>query len=230
MKVAVIQFPGSAYQDFIYAFGEVLGLEAFPVWHEEEDLKNPDLVVVPGGFSFGDYLRPGGLAKGSVIGGPLRRFAKDGGMMLGIGNGFQILCELGILPGAFLPNPTLDFCNELVHVVLESNKHPILRDLPNGKVFHLPLACYSGRYFIDQRSLNELESGGLIAFRYSDKDGECDFEKNFNGSTRSIAGIINRGENVLGLMVHPERVIEALTGNADGRDLLAGLTAPIKAS
>ena len=222
MKIAVIQYPGSAYQDFVFALGELLGHQPYLVWHEEEDLGGPAAVVLPGGFSFGDYLRPGGLAKGSVISGPLRRFAKDGGTILGVGNGFQILCELGLLPGAFLPNPAGDFCNEQVHLVLESNKHPLLKDLPIGKVLRLPMACYAGRYFLDQRSLNELEGNGLVAFRYSDKEGDCDFEKNYNGSTRSIAGIISRGENVLGVMAHPERALSAMFGGVDGREIFFG--------
>ena len=224
MKVGIVRFPGShGAANVADVYSRLLGASTYYVHFEEEDLKAPDLLVLPGGFAFGDYVRPGGLTKGCNVSGAIRRFARDGGAILGLGNGFQVLCELGVLPGAFLVNPSQAFCNEETYLVSEGNNGPFMADIPGGTILQLPMACYSGRFYVDQRGLNEIESEGLVAFRYSDKEGDCDFETNFNGSVRSIAGLLSRNFRVLGLMPHPERRCEELLGGTDGLKIIKRL-------
>lgn len=221
MKVAVIQYPGShGADDACYAYQQLLGQEPYKVWHQDEDLKAPDVVVVPGGYSFGDYLRPGALAKASPISGAVRKFAQDGGPVLGIGNGFQILCELGLLPGSLLANQNGKFMNTLVTLSVESTINPFTKNLTPNTTLKLPVANYFGRYYADRRTLRDLEDKNHIAFRYTTEEGDPTLPDNFNGSLSSIAGIISRHGNVLGLMPHPERAIEEFMGSCDGLNVL----------
>lgn len=221
MKIAIIKFPGShGADDVLYAYQTVLKQEAYLVWHREENLREPNAVVIPGGFSFGDYLRPGALAKASPVIGALRRFADDRGPLLGIGNGFQLLCELGILPGALLTNSRQQFVNKQVFVKVESTNTPFLKETKPQQILRLPLVCYHGFYFADPKTLKDLEDGGQVALRYCDAEGEVDVSSNPTGAMSAIAGVINRHRNVLGVMVHPERAVEALFGNTDGLYLL----------
>ncbi len=226
MKIAVVKYPGShGAEDVLSAYSAILGREAYLVWHLEESLKKPDAVIIPGGFSFGDYLRPGSLSKVSPISGAVKKFAQDGGPVLGIGNGFQILCEMGILPGALLPNKQGSFFSGDVYLYVENTKTAFLKDRTRGEILQLPLASYCGCYFADRRTLKGLEDKGQIAFRYCTKDGDLDVPDNVNGSFLGIAGVVNRNENVLGLMAHPERAVEESFGGVCGKLILEGVFA-----
>lgn len=224
MKVAIVEFPGSSgVDDAEYAFSQVLGFDTTRVWHQQETVSDVDLLVIPGGASFGDYLRPGALSKSSPIVGAIRKCAKEDVPVLGIGNGFQILCELEILPGILLPNMISEFINSEVYVCVDSINGVWTKNLDKGTVLRLPLGCYCGRYFVDNRTLRDLEENDRIALRYCDEEGEVEIQNPYNGSLRSIAGIYNRHGNVLGLMPHPERAVEQLTGLNDGLKLLSSL-------
>lgn len=224
MKIAIVEFPGSSgVDDAEYAFSQILGFETTRVWHQQESIIRADMVVLPGGAAFGDYLRPGALTKASPVVGAIKKCVKDEVPVLGIGNGFQILCELEILPGVLLPNSISDFLNTDVYVCVDSIIGIWTKNIDKGAVFKLPLGCYSGRYFVDNRTLRDLEENDRIALRYCDEEGEVDLQNPYNGSLRSIAGIFNRHGNVLGLMPHPERAVEMLTGSDDGLQLLSSL-------
>ncbi len=218
MKVAVVVFPGSnADWDALHTVRDVLGVEAHYVFHKESHLGDPDAVVIPGGFSYGDYLRAGAIARFSPIAPALERFASGGGPVLGICNGFQILTELGLLPGALTRNAHLRFeCRDVWLRVDASG--PFTHRLAPGSVLRLPIAHAEGRYHCDAETLARLESNEQIAFRYADPDGVIseDLRVNPNGSIANIAGIYNDARNVLGLMPHPERAAEAVLGNDDG--------------
>lgn len=221
MKVAIVEFPGSSgVEDAEYAFSEVLEFDVQRVWHQEEFVKNPDVMVIPGGAAFGDYLRPGALTKSSPVVGAIRKCAKEGVPVIGIGNGFQILCELEVLPGVLLPNLSSEFLSSDLHVCVDSVSGVWTKHLERGEVLRLPMACYSGRYFVDNRTLRDLEENDRIALRYCDNEGEVDLQNPFNGSLKSIAGIYNRHGNVLGLMPHPERAVEGTAAGIDGVKLL----------
>ena len=220
-----IYFPGSSgVEDAVYAFGEIMEFEVETIWHQEELINKTDLLVIPGGAAFGDYLRPGALTKASPVIGVIRKFAKEGVPVLGIGNGFQILCELELLPGILLPNISSEFLSSEVYVCVDSTKGMWTKSLAPGDVFRLPMGCYYGRYFVDNRTIRDLEENERIAFRYCDNEGEVDIEKPFNGSLRSIAGIYNRHGNVLGIMPHPERAVENLLTSDDGLKILQALS------
>ncbi len=227
LDVAVLQFPGSnADWDALHAVRDVLGLGARYVFHKERGLGTAEAVVIPGGFSYGDYLRPGAIACFSPIVPALREFVDRGGPVLGICNGFQILTELGLLPGALTRNRHLRFECSDVFVRVEA-RGPFTDDLPEGTVLRLPIAHADGRYQCDAETLTRLEQEGLVAFRYCTATGDVVDTPavNKNGSLDNIAGIYNGQRNVLGLMPHPERAAEAILGNVDGRRILAGLTA-----
>lgn len=219
MKVAVIVFPGSNCDfDVYYALKEVSGIPAELVWHKEKSLKGFNGVVLPGGFSYGDYLRAGAIAKFSPVMEEVKKFALEGKPVLGICNGFQILTEAGILPGALLRNKNLKFLCQDVYLRVE-NKNPIfMKYLKEGDVIKLPIAHMDGNYFCDEVTLKDLIKNKQIAFRYSSPDGEIKENSKFNpnGSLFSIAGIFSRGGNVLGMMPHPERYVEKLLGSKDG--------------
>ena len=221
MKVAVLQFPGTNCEfDAKYAFSK-LGCEVEVIWHKEGKLpENTDLVVVPGGFSYGDYLRSGAIARFANIMEDVKKFATNGGKVLGICNGFQILLEAGLLPGAMKRNDTLHFISKYHTLKVIDNNNDFLRLLNIGDVVNIPVAHHDGNYYIDEVGLKELEANNQILLKYCTKDGEV---TNMNGSVSNIAGICNKERNVFGLMPHPERAIEEILGSTDGVNMLKGL-------
>jgi phosphoribosylformylglycinamidine synthase I len=212
MKFGVIVFPGSnCDRDMQYALQNELGYEVIMLWHKDTDLSmfsTEDCIVLPGGFSYGDYLRCGAIARFSPLMQPLVRFADKGGMVLGVCNGFQILCESQLLPGVLLRNANQQFIGKNIFIKTE-----------NGEALKLPIAHGEGRYFADDKLLDEMESEGQVIWKYCDAEGNMSNESNPNGSTRSIAGICNKDRNVFGLMPHPERAVSQNLGNTDGRKL-----------
>ncbi|PWE20794.1 phosphoribosylformylglycinamidine synthase subunit PurQ [Aliarcobacter skirrowii] len=220
MKVAVLQFPGTNCEfDAKYAFDK-LGCEVEIIWHKEGKLpENTDLVVVPGGFSYGDYLRSGAIARFANIMEDVKKFASNGGKVLGICNGFQILLEAGLLPGAMKRNDTLHFISKHHHLKVIDNNNEFLRLLNVGDIVNIPVAHHDGNYYIDEAGLKELEANNQILLKYCTKDGEV---TNMNGSVSNIAGICNKEKNVFGLMPHPERAIEDILGSTDGINMLKG--------
>jgi phosphoribosylformylglycinamidine synthase I len=224
MKVGVIVFPGSnCDHDAYHGFKHVLGVQTTFIWHKETSLDGSDAVVVPGGFSYGDYLRCGAIARFSPIMTEVEAFAKKGGPVLGICNGFQILVEAGLLPGALLRNRTMSFICREVHLRAEVKDTPFTTRLKPGQVIRMPIAHGEGNYFADPETLKRLNGEGRVVFRYVDPEGRLDAKWNFNGSVESIAGIVNEGRNVLGLMPHPERAVEATVGGRDGRLIFGSL-------
>jgi phosphoribosylformylglycinamidine synthase len=219
MKVTVLQFPGTNCEyDTKYAF-EKLGAQVQIVWHKETLLPESDLVVVPGGFSYGDYLRSGAIAKFAPIMDALKEYANNGGMVLGICNGFQILLEAGLLPGAMKRNSNLHFISKHYHLKVINNDNKFLKKFANGDVVYIPVAHHDGNYYADESTLNELNENNQIVLKYCDKDG---YEQSLNGSLQNIAGICNKNRNVFGLMPHPERAMESLLGSCDGVNMLKG--------
>lgn len=220
MRVAVVVFPGTnCDQDIVHAYRDLLQVEAVPVWHRETDLRGADLVVLPGGFSYGDYLRTGALAKLSPVMESVRAFAEQGGRVLGICNGFQVLCEAGLLPGALLENVGRRFLSQFVHIRVEPSQAFFTQGVAAGSVITCPIAHFQGNYFADAETLRELEQHRQVVFRYCTGEGEVrgdDRTVNVNGSCHSIAGVSNRAGNVVGLMPHPERAVEALIGLVGG--------------
>ena len=224
MKFGVLVFPGSNDdQDALWALSEVLGQEALPLWHKDPDLKGVDAIVVPGGFSYGDYLRCGAMARFSPVMSAVKTFAERGGPVLGICNGFQVLLEAGLLPGAMLRNRSLNFVSERVRVRIENADTPFTRRCRQGEVLEIPIKHGEGCYFADDATLDDLEAHGQVLFRYVDASGEATPEANPNGSLRSIAGVMNARGNVFGMMPHPEHDVEAMTGGEDGRKLFRSL-------
>lgn len=223
MKIAVVQFPGSnADWDALHAARDVLKADARYVFHKETSLGDADALIIPGGFSYGDYLRCGAIACFSPIVPELRRFAERGGPIIGICNGFQILTELGLLPGALTRNAHLRFECRDIYVRTEA-RGPFTSNIPEGTVLKLPIAHGDGRYQCDPAVLAELERNQQIAFRYCDASGNRDGVPTVNGSVNDIAGIYNKQRNVLGLMPHPERASEDILGSSDGFKLFASL-------
>ena len=217
MNVGVIVFPGSnCDHDAYHVASHVLGLHTRFIWHKETSLGDVDLVVVPGGFSFGDYLRPGAVARFSPVMECVVSFARSGGLVLGICNGFQVLCEVGLLPGALLRNASLRFVCKWVHLRVEHTDTAFTRALIPGQVIRIPVAHGDGNFFASESTLEELESEGRIIFRYCTSEGVPTTESNPNGSARNIAGIVNPDGNVLGMMPHPERCAEGVLGGTDG--------------
>jgi phosphoribosylformylglycinamidine synthase subunit PurQ / glutaminase len=230
MKAAIITFPGSNCDyDCYKAITDVLGHDAYFVWHREEDVGDCDLVVLPGGFSYGDYLRAGAIARFSPIMADVQRFAADGGHVLGICNGFQVLCEAHMLPGALVRNRSLKFQGERVWIRVENAETAFTHRYEAGQVLHLHIAHGQGNYVADPDVIAELEATGRVVFRYVDDDGEASDAGNANGSINNIAGIISEHGNVLGLMPHPERSVELLLGSADGLPLFESLAARLGA-
>ena len=221
MKVSVLQFPGTNCEyDTKYAF-EKLGAEVVIVWHEEKTLpEGTTLVVAPGGFSYGDYLRSGALAKFAPIMDAVKIYAANGGKVLGICNGFQILTETGLLPGALKRNDNLHFISKLHHLKVVNNNNSFLQDLEVGEVVNIPVAHHDGNYFIENDGLVELQANGQILLQYCNEKGE---NQVLNGSVEQIAGVCNKEKNVFGLMPHPERAMEMLLGCDDGVKMLQGL-------
>ena len=222
MRVAVIRFPGSnCDQDAFHSVKDDLGLDAAYVWHEDHSLSGFDAVFVPGGFSYGDYLRCGAMASRAPVMEEVRRFADEGRPVIGACNGFQVLCEAGLLPGALLLNAGQKFLCKDVYLRAENRTSMWTRGV--DKILRIPIAHGEGRYVADEDAVKRLEDSGQIAFRYVDSAGEATDEANVNGSAHSIAGVINEGGNVLGLMPHPERASRALLGSVDGLQILNAL-------
>ena len=228
MKFGVVVFPGSNCDDDArYAIGEVIGQPVEFVWHQSQQLSGFDALILPGGFSYGDYLRTGAIAKFSPIMEAAKKFARSGGLILGICNGFQILVESGLLPGALMRNRQLRFLCRQVHIRVENTSTPFTCAARPGEVLQIPIAHGEGSYFCDPATLAELERNKQIIFRYVHPDGrdagENDFDANPNGSLSAIAGVSNREGNVAGLMPHPERAAELGLGSADGRIILRSM-------
>lgn len=217
MKFGVVVFPGSNCDDDAYhAVGAVLGQPVEFLWHRSEKIPGCDAIILPGGFAFGDYLRTGAIARFSPVMRAVERFARRGGLVLGICNGFQILLEAGLLPGAMLRNRGLRFICRQVHIRVETTDTPFTCAAQRGQVLKIPIAHMEGNYFCDADTLAGLERNDQIVFRYTAPDGRLDDAANPNGSLAAIAGICNRERNVMGLMPHPERAVEAPLGSADG--------------
>ena len=216
-KFAIIVFPGSnCDHDAYHAAKHVLGYDAEFVWHKESSLKGADVVILPGGFSYGDYLRTGAIAQFSPVMKAVAAFAAAGGPVLGICNGFQVLCEARLLPGALIRNKDLKFHCEHIRVRVEETDTPFTARAAKGQVLRIPIAHGEGNYFADPATLEELESSRRVILRYSDQTGQVSDASNLNGSVNGIAGICNEGRNILGLMPHPERACEPALGSEDG--------------
>ena len=221
MKVGVIIFPGSnCDHDAYWAFSQVFGQPTTMLWHESHDLENVDVVIVPGGFAYGDYLRTGAIAKFSPVMESVRKFAAGGGLVMGICNGFQILTESGLLPGALLRNRGLKYICKPVQIRCETTDTPFTHLCEKNEVLTVPIGHMEGNYFCDEATLEQLRKQNRIVFRYCSADGKITDETNPNGSLDNIAGICNEGHNVLGMMPHPERASEPVMGMTDGVRIL----------
>jgi len=230
MKFAVIVFPGSnCDHDAYHAAKHVLGQDAEFVWHKETSVKRADVVILPGGFSHGDYLRTGAIARFSPIMTAVREFAESGGPLLGICNGFQVLCEAKLLPGALLRNRDLKFHCEHIHVRVEQTDTPFTSRANRGQVLNLPIAHGEGNYYADAETIEQLEATGRVVLRYCDNLGTITPEANPNGSVHSIAGICSEKRNIVGLMPHPERACEPWLGSKDGLVLFESVISNIGA-
>jgi phosphoribosylformylglycinamidine synthase subunit PurQ / glutaminase len=217
MKFGVVVFPGSnCDHDAFYAIGNILHKPVEFIWHQTQDLANCDAIILPGGFSYGDYLRTGAIARFSPVMKSVEKFAKSGGMVLGICNGFQTLCEAGLLPGAMMRNSGLRFICRHVNIRVEQTDTPFTNAARKGQVLKVPIAHSDGNYTADEATLAELEKNHQILFRYTTPNGSDDAAGNPNGSMHNIAGICNRERNVAGLMPHPERAMESALDSADG--------------
>ena len=224
MRFAVLQFPGSnCDQDCVHVLVNVLSQQADYLWHKEESLGNADAVVVPGGFSYGDYLRTGSIAQFSPVMNAVKKFANGGGLVIGICNGFQILCETGLLPGALVRNRSLQFRCEQVFLRVPTKNSPFTREIEAGGVIRVPIAHGEGCYFADKETLASLQANDQILFHYVTADGEQTDEANPNGSLLNIAGICNEPRNVCGMMPHPERASECVLGEDDGLQIFQGM-------
>jgi phosphoribosylformylglycinamidine synthase len=230
MKFGVIQFPGSnCDQDPFWIVETVARQPVTYLWHESHDLENCDVVIVPGGFSYGDYLRTGAIARFSPVMESVGKFADGGGIVLGICNGFQILTESHLLPGALLRNAGLKYICRAIHLRVENADTPFTQALAKGEVLQIPIGHMEGNYFCDAGTLKQLQDQNRIVFRYSTKDGEVNPAGNPNGSLDNIAGICNEGGNVLGMMPHPERASEAVMGGTDGYRVFESLVGALVA-
>ena len=224
MKFGVVVFPGSnCDHDTYHVISKVIGQPVDFIWHRQSTVSDYDAIILPGGFSYGDYLRTGAIARFSPVMGAVKEFASRGGLVLGICNGFQILCEAGMLPGALMRNSNLKFICEHVNIRVESTDTPFTSSCRRGQVLSVPIAHGDGNYFCDPSTLEELQREDRIIFRYSDPAGSMTDDANPNGSMDNIAGITNRERNVLGLMPHPERASEELLGSNDGRIIFYSL-------
>ncbi|MBI1287025.1 MAG: phosphoribosylformylglycinamidine synthase subunit PurQ [Flavobacteriales bacterium] len=230
MKFGVVVFPGSnCDQDMIYVLRNIMGQEVVELWHKDHDLQGVDFVVLPGGFSFGDYLRSGAIARFSPIMTEVIEFANKGGYVFGVCNGFQVLCEAGLLPGALLHNDNQKFICKNVNIRCETTDSMVTNQIQKGAVLKVPIAHGEGRFYADETNLAEINTNDQVLFRYCDADGKLDDAANPNGALQSIAGVTNKNRNVFGMMPHPERAADANLANEDGKALfesiLAGITA-----
>lgn len=228
MKFGVVVFPGSnCDDDMVHVLGAVMGCEVRKLWHKDHNLADlspeEDCIVLPGGFSYGDYLRSGAIARFSPIMREVIGFAQAGGYVWGICNGFQVLCEAGLLPGVLLRNESQRFICKNIHLRVASTQSQLTSALDKEKAYRIPIAHADGRYYADQATLAPLKDNDQILFRYCDENGRVEPEANPNGSLENIAGICNEGRNVFGMMPHPERAAEDILGNRDGYALFASL-------
>ncbi len=235
MKFGVVVFPGSnCDHDAFYAIGNVLQKPVEFIWHQSENLANCDAIILPGGFAFGDYLRTGAIARFSPVMKSVEKFARSGGMVLGICNGFQILLEAGLLPGAMMRNVGLRYICRHVHIRVEQTNTPFTGAANKGQILKVPIAHNDGNYNCDEATLAGLENSGQVIFRYTTAEGSDDAAGNPNGSMANIAGICNRERNIAGLMPHPERAVEEAVGSADGlvifRSMVEALVSTAKAT
>ncbi len=218
MKFGVVIFPGSnCDHDCYYAIESVIGKPVEFIWHQDTSIKGFDAVILPGGFSYGDYLRTGALAKFSPVMTAVADFAAKGGLVIGICNGFQILCEAGLLPGALLRNAGMKYVCKFLHLRTETANTPFTNTLSKGQLLHIPIGHGDGNYFADTDTLSRIEGADQVVFRYAAPGGEITREANPNGSLNNIAGIVNDKRNVLGMMPHPDRSSEQILGSADGK-------------
>jgi phosphoribosylformylglycinamidine synthase len=230
VKFGIIVFPGSnCDHDAYHVISKQVGQPVDFVWHRDTNLDSYDALIIPGGFSYGDYLRAGALARFSPVMDSVKTFAATGRFVLGICNGFQILCEAGLLPGALIRNSNLHFICEHVMVRVETSDTPFTNEMSAGSVLQIPIAHAEGNYVCDDETLAELQRDDRIVLRYCDQNGKITAAANPNGSRDNIAGICNRSRNVLGLMPHPERACEDLLGSSDGRDIFRSLAATLAA-
>jgi len=228
MKFGVVIFPGSnCDKDIIFAIQNTIGQQVVELWHKDQDLQNCDVIFLPGGFSYGDYLRSGAIAKFSPIMKEVINFARNGGYLIGICNGFQILTESGLLPGALLHNTNNKFICKNVYLKV-NNHNTLITNEYNGQAIKIPIAHGEGRFFADDITLEELEKNNQIIFKYCDKNGNVSDESNPNGSLANIAGICNKNKNVFGMMPHPERAADPLLSNVDGVNLFKSILNYIK--
>lgn len=217
MKFAVIIFPGSnCDDDLVYVLQDIMQQEVVKIWHKETDLQNVDGVFLPGGFSYGDYLRAGALARYSPIMQSIIDYANKGGFVFGICNGFQILCEAHLLPGVLLPNDNQKFICKNVYIKVDNSKSIITSLLDTQNALKIPIAHAEGRYYADNKTITEMRQNGQILFRYCDEFGQLSEKFNPNGSVENIAGVCNKNKNVFGMMPHPERAADDELGNTDG--------------
>jgi phosphoribosylformylglycinamidine synthase subunit PurQ / glutaminase len=228
MKFGVLVFPGSNCDHDTYNVIEQIAHQPVTMlWHESEDLKGCDAILVPGGFAYGDYLRTGAIAHFAPVMQSVKRFAASGGLVLGICNGFQILCESGLLPGALMRNAGLKYICKQVHLRAETTDSPFTNTLTKGQVLQIPIGHMEGNYFCDESTLAELKRDDRVAFRYATPSGEITAGANPNGSLENIAGVLNEGRNVLGMMPHPDRSSELLLGSADGFPIFQSMIAAL---
>ena len=224
MKIGILVFPGTwSDRDCHYALGDVMGQEVDYIWHKDTDLSSYGCVILPGGFSYGDYLRPGAIARFSPIMHSVEKFVAQGGAVIGICNGFQILCEAGLLPGVLMRNNHLQFRCQWTHLLVENSWSPFVSKCQTGTLLRIPISHYEGSYHVDDATLNQIEQNGQVVFRYCTPNGEATLEANPNGSVNNIAGIVNKEGNVLGMMPHPERACEELLGGTDGKRIFESL-------
>jgi phosphoribosylformylglycinamidine synthase I len=224
MKFGVVVFPGSnCDHDAFYAVGNILKKPVEFIWHQSQDLAGCDAIILPGGFSYGDYLRTGAIARFSPVMKSIQRFAKSGGIVLGICNGFQILCEAGLLPGAMMRNSGLRFICRHVHIRVEETDTPFTYAATKGQILKIPIAHSDGNYNVDAATLAELERNRQVLFHYTNQEGTDDAAGNPNGSMHNIAGICNRQRNVAGLMPHPERAVESALDSSEGLVILKSM-------
>ncbi len=218
MKFGVVIFPGSnCDQDMIYVLKNIMGQEVVELWHKDKDLKGCDFIVLPGGFSFGDYLRSGAIARFSPIMEKVIEFANKGGYVLGICNGFQILCESGLVPGALLHNTERKFICKNVYIKSQTTNSLVTASIPADKALKIPIAHGEGRFYADDETLKQMKANGQILFRYCDENGNITPESNPNGAIENIAGVCNAGKNIFGMMPHPERATDSILSNTDGK-------------
>jgi phosphoribosylformylglycinamidine synthase len=224
MKFGVVVFPGSnCDHDTFYTLHNILEQEVVELWHKDSDLQNVDAIVLPGGFSYGDYLRSGSIARYSPIMEKVIEFAENGGVVVGICNGFQVLCEAGLLPGALLHNNNQKFICKNIHILADNNDNIMTKDLDKQTPLKIPVAHGEGKYFAKSSTLQDMRMNGQILFRYANQYGEITQDANPNGSLENIAGVCNENKNVFGIMPHPERAADEMLGNTDGKLILSSI-------